>query len=179
MSKRTGRRMAPAEPAPRTEAAGPADHHRRVRAAPPPAKMQLNLTSMIDVIFLLLVYFVITANFAVGEGVVTARLPRPEATQAADQPPTQPLVIQIGSGGAMSAGYRLAVGPRQPEDFRSLQALLIEMQADPDAGRHGLFEPDNPVIIRPDGRVRWQHVVNAFNAAIAARYTNVRFAPAG
>ena len=34
-------------------------------------KISLNLTSCIDVVFLLLIFFLTTANFAEGEGVIT------------------------------------------------------------------------------------------------------------
>ena len=37
-------------------------------------------------------------------------------------------------------------------------------------------QSDAPVVIKPDGAVRWQHVVNAFNSAVTARYRNVSFA---
>ena len=37
--------------------------------------MQLQMTSMIDVVFLLLIYFVITANFTIDEGTLLATMP--------------------------------------------------------------------------------------------------------
>ena len=50
-------------------------HHLRARRKRPAdlPRMQVNLTSMIDVIFLLLIYFVVSASFAFGEGVSTRR----------------------------------------------------------------------------------------------------------
>jgi hypothetical protein len=41
-----------------------------------------------------------------------------------------------------------------------------------------MYEPDHPIIIEPSSRTRWEHVVDALNAAARARYTNVTFAPA-
>ena len=41
----------------------------------------------------------------------------------------------------------------------------------------GLFEADHPIIIEPTGTTRWEHAMEAFNAAVRARYTNVTFAP--
>ncbi|MEM9296657.1 MAG: hypothetical protein AAGA57_12730, partial [Planctomycetota bacterium] len=38
----------------------------------PAGGFELGLTSMIDVIFQLLIYFVVTANFMIGEGVLDA-----------------------------------------------------------------------------------------------------------
>ena len=49
-----------------------ASHQIRSRESLEPPKITLNLTAMIDVIFLLLIYFVVTANFTPGEGILTA-----------------------------------------------------------------------------------------------------------
>jgi biopolymer transport protein ExbD len=161
------------------EPARPSRHARQRREkrhrALSPSTFRLNLTPMIDVIFLLLVYFVITANFAVGEGVLTAHLPV-GASQPSDisKPPQQPLTIVIGSSGVSAAS--ISVEGRRVETFTQLRALLEDLQYDPELMRDGVYTPDNPVIIQPDGEVRWQHVVNAFNAAITERYSNVSFA---
>ncbi len=141
--------------------------------------MQLNLTAMIDVVFLLLIYFVLTANFSVGEGVILAKLPQGGGTpKESIKPPDRPLNINLTS--ASLAGVRISIeGAPSVNTFSDLIRVLIGLQDDPERGRTtGAYRPDNPVIIRPDGRVRWQHVVNAFNAAIAARYSNVSFATA-
>ena len=60
--------------------------------------MELKMTSMIDVVFLLLIYFVITASFAVGEGVITAQFP--VGTGEADplDPPKNPIKIIVTIG---------------------------------------------------------------------------------
>lgn len=151
---------------------------RRKRSPLPPLRMQLNLTAMIDVVFLLLVYFVVTANFNPDEGILTSKLPAStgEPAARAPRPPRQPLRIVLSAAG--HHGYRLRLGGMQqaPRDFAHLIDLLERLQHDPDRGRTGAFAPDNPVIIQTDGRVRWQHVVDAFNAAVTARYSDVRFA---
>lgn len=157
-------------------------HHesRRHKRGLPPAKMQVNLTSMIDVIFQLLIYFVVTATFSVGEGVITAKLPQgPGKASEEPKPPTRPLDILVTS--AAGASYRISIrgAASQPTTFSELRGLLVQLQYDPERGlTAGAYEPDNPVIIKPDGEVRWQHVVNAFNAALGARYTNISFAQA-
>jgi len=51
------------------------------------------------------------------------------------------------------------------------------LQYDPERGlKSGVFKPGNRVVIKPGAGVRWQHVANAFNAAVRARYTNINFA---
>ena len=143
-------------------------------------RMQLNLTSMIDVIFQLLIYFVVTASFAVGEGIIPAQLPvGPGKPKDDTKPPTRPLNIVVKSAGVTNTSYRLYLegAPRPPTTFSELWETLAALRYDPNTGQ-GTYKSDNPVIIKPDGDVRWQHVVNAFNAAVRARYTNISFAQA-
>jgi biopolymer transport protein ExbD len=156
-------------------------HHvsARKRRGRPPAKISINLSTMIDVIFNLLVYFVVTANFAVDEGVLTLKLPQGSGTpQEALAPPDRPLEITIQSiQTATGPGAVISLPPRTFTSFSDLSAHLTAVQFS-DRNPSGVFRADNPVIIRPDGEVRWQYVVDAFNAAVAARYTNVSFGQA-
>jgi len=140
--------------------------------------MQPNLSAMIDIIFLLLIYFVVTANFTPDEGVLTAKLPQGTGAPAQDlTPPQRPLNIVLSPAGETECRIRIQGYPQAPAGFAELASLLTQLQYNPDRGlRSGMFEPDNPVVIRPEAGVRWQHVVNAFNAAIRARYTNINFA---
>ena len=162
-----------------TDGTEPTVHHTtaRQRRGRPPAKMQLNLTSMIDVIFQLLIYFVLTASFAFGEGVLTAELPaRGQASQPPEIPPAE-LVVRLRPDGPSNASISLGQSAAGIDSFTGLYDQLRRVQYDPDHGlTEGYHKPDWPVIIQPEGEVRWQHVVNAFNAAIRARYTNVSFA---
>lgn len=164
--------------------ADPADqptvhHQSAARRRPRPASgMQLNLPAMIDIIFLLLIYFVITANFMLDEGVLTTQMPH-GAGEVADPlaPPPTPLNIRLAA--SSGAGVSINVADLyQPASFTELAELLESMQYDPQRQRAGMYKADDPVIIRPAGDVRWQHALNALNAAIKARYSNVQFAPA-
>jgi hypothetical protein len=64
----------------------------------------------------------------------------------------------------------------QPAGFQELHGFLVEnLRTSGAVG--GLFEADHPIIIEPTGTTRWEHAMEAFNAAVRARYTNVTFAP--
>ncbi len=154
-------------------------HAKRVRRrkSTGPASMQLNLTSMIDVIFLLLIYFVITASFTPDEGIITSKLPAQKGmgAQSTLEPPKRPLDIVVSDVGNYE--YRLMieqVRDRTPRDFAHLAQILGELRHDDD-NPGGIYPDDTPVLIKPDRGTAWQHVVNAFNAAITAKYTNVSF----
>ena len=156
----------------------PTVHHvaRRKKQALAPARMQINLTAMIDVTFQLLIYFVVTANFMLDEGVLIARMPQGtgRAQEQSLEPPPQPLVIELAPRGVRDVSIHVDGEP----GISTFTDLAQQLQAWQVSERNpaGLYKPDNPVIIRPLGEVRWAHVVNTFNAAIKARYTNVAFA---
>ncbi len=143
---------------------------------------ELNLTSMIDVIFQLLIYFVVTAGFMLDEGVLAARLPQgPAGPVAADELPPEKITVRLTAPPEDDSRVRIERGavdrPKVYEGFAQLAADLNRLRYDPEGGNNeGVYDADNPVLIQPAGGVRWQHVVNAFNAALAAGYTNVSFA---
>jgi biopolymer transport protein ExbD len=171
--------LQPAPPAP----PDPIVHHRSAakRHGRAPLNMQPNLSAMIDVIFLLLIYFVITANFTPDEGVLTAKMPQGTGKPAEDLTlPQRPLNIILSPVGLSGCRIRVEGYPQAPAGFADLAALLKELQYDPDNGlRSGMFKLDSPVVIRPEADVRWQHVANAFNAAVRAQYSNINFAQVG
>lgn len=133
---------------------------------------------MIDVIFQLLIYFVLTANFNPHEGILTAKLPRGSGVPNPSlKLPVKPLNIELSPAGQTAC--RIIVQSRSVGGtFTELADVLVSLQHAPQRGRHGAYKPDDPIIIKPRGQVRWQHVVNAFNAAIKAQYSNVNFASA-
>jgi len=166
-------------PAPAASQEAPSHESARSKRGVQAASMALNLTSMIDVIFQLLIYFVITASFTVGEGIITAKLPSGTGSSTEQvKPPERPLNIVLSSAGVYGVRINVAEYPQAPADFNGLSDILRRLQHNPEKGLTGPYPDDNPVLIKPDGAVRWQHVVNAFNAAVAARYKNVSFAQA-
>lgn len=152
---------------------------RRGRERP---RITLNLTAMIDVTFLLLVYFIVATEFKIGEEVFQIDLP-PRLQSDRERDPFRldehPLRISVQStpASAGGTGYRLAIeGPfTQPATFEELYVLLRDQQIGPDSMR-GLFEVNHPIIIQPGGATRWDHVIGALNAIKRARYTNINFA---
>ncbi len=155
-------------------------HHRAAskRHGRPRPSMQPNLSAMIDVIFLLLIYFVSTVNFTPDEGVLTAKLPQGTGQPSTDlAPPQRPLNILLSAAGETDCRINIEGYPQTPGSFTELATFLVELQYDPERGlRSGVFKPDTQVVIRPEEGVRWQHVANTFNAAVRAKYTNINFA---
>lgn len=146
-------------------------------------RIGLNVTAMIDVVFLLLVYFMAATNFRLGEEVYRLDLPERGTAAAADpfELDDEPLVIRVATIAAAEAagvpGYSIRIdGPYdQPDTFRSLHDFLQRRQFS-ETSFEGLFADDHPVVIEPTPRTRWEHAIEAFNAAARAGYTNVTLA---
>jgi hypothetical protein len=106
---------------------------------------------------------------------------RDGAGSAADpfQLDDEPLRIGVSSTGLSADLYRLRIdGPYpQPDTFEALHDFLRGAQVN-ESSSGGLFEPDHPIVIQPTRSTRWEHVIEAFNAAARARFTNVTFAKA-
>lgn len=154
--------------------------HRRVRERHGRGRprLALNLTAMIDVVFLLLVYFMVATEFKLGEEIYRLDLPERRAANQVRDPfqldelPLRVAVTTIGRVGPRS--YRLNIeGPYpQPGSFEELRYFLEQRRIAP--GRvGGLFEPDHPIVIEPGAATRWEHAVEAFSVAVRAGYENI------
>jgi len=152
--------------------------HRRRRGRP---RIALNLTAMIDVTFLLLVYFIVATRFKVGEEIYRMDLPRDLPGQQQRDPfqlDEQPLRVRIASQGT---AYVLRVdGPYRdkPGSFDELVTWLRERQVST-ISTGGLFQTDHPIVIEPTRQASWQHVMQTFNAVARAKYTNIVLARPG
>lgn len=132
------------------------------------AKMELSLTSMIDVIFNLLIYFVVTANFIQKEGMLLAQLPGIANVESQPTPPITP-PVQVDLMEFDQYRVQIYLNKRPLNDtFTELAAQLKGLQA------NGTYQADHPVEIRAQNHVRWTHVLNAYNQAKAAGYQKVQ-----
>lgn len=133
-------------------------------------EMTLQMTSMIDVVFLLLIYFIITANFTIDEGTLLATMPgNSSESQPVDKldPPTNIELTSADNG----VTYVIMVKGQRIPDATELAAYMKGRIAG------GQMKVSDIVQIKPQGKVRWQHVVNVFNACVTAKLENVGFAP--
>lgn len=147
---------------------------RRRREKP---NIDLNLTSMIDVTFLLLVYFMVATQFRLGEEVYRLDLPDRQPSQSTADPfelDDEPLKVRVATTGIRPGDYRVRLeGPYpQPRTFGELEEYLVQQRIG-DASPGGLFAADHPVVVLPSAETSWQHALEAFNAAVRADYSNV------
>ncbi|MSR42298.1 MAG: biopolymer transporter ExbD [Phycisphaerales bacterium] len=151
--------------------------HTRIRSAlrgdAQPFRVPLAITPMIDVTFLLLIYFLLTTNFAIDEKHFRTAL-APEDLTAMGSGLTleqDPLRIQLSVG----RPPRLLGPYRQPVDEIDLERFLSDALAI-DGRTNALFRSDHPILVVPDSDVPWDHVVVVFDAIVRSGYTSVGFA---
>lgn len=131
---------------------------------------QLKLTSMIDVVFLLLVFFVVTASFQIDEGSLQAMLPgNTSSVPPHIDPPPVPTVVSLRSSDD-GVTYSMSVDGVPVLGASELSSYMANRV------RTGQMASDDLVKIQPQGHVRWQHVLNVYNACVSAELEQVAFA---
>jgi biopolymer transport protein ExbD len=110
----------------------------------------VNLTPLIDVVFLLLIFFMVSTSF-VKQSQITIRLPEAESTAMVEEPPEK-IEIMITDQGTYLVNGRELINNR-PETIRN--ALQ----------RVSGGNTDLPLTISADANARHQHVVTAMDVA--------------
>ncbi len=118
-----------------------------------------NLTPLIDVVFLLLVFFLVATTFADQE--VEMDLELPEATSGETSSDGHLIVLSIARDGTMTVDGRPVL---------SMESLRQRLSAA--AGRN----KEQEVLIRGDTRVQFGLVAQAFDACLAASLRRISIA---
>ena len=141
-------------------------------------RLGLRMTPMIDVIFLLLTFFVLTAKFRTPEQFLPIQLPRADAAVERFGV-IEPLIINIsGEKGFCAAqiGQLRTVrieGARYAEglaDFANKLAEVLNLQK---------RTTDDPIEIHCDDYVRWDDLVKIYNVLQAAGISDITFQMTG
>ncbi|MCH9004401.1 MAG: biopolymer transporter ExbD [Proteobacteria bacterium] len=128
----------------------------RVRTQP-----EVNLTSLIDVVLLLLVFFMVSTSF-VKQSQINISLPQAERSTLVEERPEQ-IDIMITETGTFLVNGRELINNR-PETIRNaLQKVSV--------GKN-----DMPLTISADANARHQHVVTAMDVAGRLGFTKISIA---
>ena len=144
----------------------------------PATRIGVNLAAMIDVVFLLLIYFMVATDFRSGEDVFRLDLPDRQAHANADlyDQAEEPLVILLREKPADPLGYEVTIEGPWPSmaDADAVGRFLSAHRAGgAGIGTEGYFTRQHPIIIMATPRVAWSHVVGIFNAVVGAGYDAV------
>jgi len=127
-----------------------------IQTKDPAAELSLNLAPMIDVVFLLLIFFMVATTFAQQEKEMNLDLPTAETGEESEAVPDNIIVNLLSDGRMRIAG--------QDVDETALESLLV---------RTARSNSETPVAIRGDRDVVLQRVVTVMDACRRAGLTNV------
>lgn len=120
---------------------------------------------MVDVVFVLLIFFMASAGTNVVEKELNISLPSGRGAGASGPPPT-PVIIDINSDGIVSMNEKIFDTPNSRE-MPELRARLKE--------NIERFGDKDPVIIRPANEARQERIIDVLNSAAAAGIKNLTF----
>ena len=122
----------------------------------------LALTSMLDVIFLLLCFFVTVSVFSQWESEISIKLPNAKTAEAPERLPGE-IIVNLAKDGAISVN--------------SVKLSLEELGAR--LAKVAKFYPGQPVIIRADKEVRYEALVKLIDTCRASDIWNFSLATEG
>ena len=123
---------------------------------------QLSLTSMLDVIFLLLCFFVTASVFSQWESEISIKLPSAETSDEPDRLPGEIIVNLTKDGGVVVNGKSL-----------ELDDLKVRLQ------KIAKFYPGQAVMIRADKGLAYEKLVKVIDTCRAADVWNFSLATSG
>ena len=127
----------------------------------PRIQPEVNLTSLIDVVFLLLIFFMVSPSF-VKQSQISIRLPEAESTVLVDEVPER-IDIMITATGTYLVNGRELINNRAATIRNALQKVA--------GGRNEL-----PLTISADANARHQDVVTAMDVAARLGFTKISIA---
>ena len=132
-------------------------------------KPEIAMTPMIDCVFLLLVFFMVSTSFQVKEADISFSLPGvADQSEAVEIPDEQ--IIQITENGNVLLNDLEYDSPNQTDMPELVKTLtLFKMTADAN-------KVPAMITIAPDDGVKQQRVVDVLNACTDAKITSVTFA---
>lgn len=121
----------------------------------------IQLAPLVDVLMLLLIFFLLTWNAARNENELDVKIPK--ASEAKEKnAPIGDVVVNVKADGTVVVNRRTLSAPELTEMLRGLVQL----------------DPNQAVVIRGDEAGAYKHVVGVLNTCSEAGVTNVAFATA-
>lgn len=132
-------------------------------------ELEIKMTPMIDVVFLLLVFFIWTASFHVVEDSLPTSLTTAQgsAETTSDTPPPEidfeELVVRVYQTPA-------AMVTLNDQPVASLDDLTASLR------RFAQIKPDAKLILHPESNVTFGRIIDAYDAVQASGLTSIQFA---
>jgi biopolymer transport protein ExbD len=127
-----------------------------------PEVFGFQIAPMVDILLVLLVFFIVTWNFSLSEKELDVKIPAASNSKETD-PYVGQVVVNVKTDGSI-------VFNRQPISGEELVAKLKELAK---------LYPDQAVILRGDQNADYKFIVNVLDLCKQANIWNVAFATAG
>ena len=136
------------------------------------ALLGVSLTGMIDVVFNLLIFFVVITTDPQREGFLAGELPSAPEEQGAVDVPALAIMITVYAGENFD-DCQVEMGGLEHglKSFDKLYRVLAGMHTD----EGGLYESDNPVVLNLGAGVSVDQMVKTYNAVVLAGFSNIQF----
>lgn len=130
---------------------------------------------MLDCVFNVLLFLIVVTRFSTPEGTLPAKLPAKGAAAAQAtgfEVPREPVRLYLSGDPADTKGCLVRIDDKssapvaRAELVRRLGGLLQQPG----------YDSRTPVYLLADDNVSWDHVVNAYNAALSASFQRIFFA---
>jgi biopolymer transport protein ExbD len=108
--------------------------------------VELNMTPMVDIVFLLIIFFLTTSVIIKLEQDLSIDLPKQSSELKAKAPPARPVVVNVRFMPGGKAKYHVE------NESMSLAALTANLS------RAKIRDKDQAVVIRGDRNVKWEHI---------------------
>lgn len=134
------------------------------------SSLEVKMTPMIDVVFLLLVFFVWTSSFDLPEYDLPSSIAQPPqgiSDTESPAPPSEPfdeIIVRLINDQGITVTQLNGTSVPSLSDLQSQLRQIIELGVQP------------PVIIDPDGNVTMDHAIEVYDAAKVAGADRVLFA---
>ncbi|MEM7217601.1 MAG: biopolymer transporter ExbD [Pseudomonadota bacterium] len=119
---------------------------------------QINLTPMLDVVFIMLIFFIVTATFVKEEG-LDVNQPDDDKPKTVD-PDKKSIVVRITSRDRIQIAQR-------DVDWRAVRPMIERLHAE---------NPEAPVVIQPHDKSKTETMVHVMDSARQAGVRNVNLA---
>ena len=125
---------------------------------------EFQMAPMVDIVFLLLVFFMVTASFIIEESELKISLPVTESAVISDELPDEVIIYVMRDGGVAVNGMEYdSPGSKDLPELRDMLGKLSSVFS------------DQTVIMQADGGVRHGRVVDILNVCVSSGVTNVSF----
>ena len=122
------------------------------------------IAPMVDVVFVLMLFFMASAGMQVAEKELSINLPSGVSAASSETPP-QPIIVAIGADGTVEVNGQAYDPPTSP-DLPLTRDHLKELMG---------YGKKDPVIIQPAPETRQDRIISVLNAAAAAGVQNLSF----